>query len=101
MLDVHDDVAQAEEVLLVQRLGEEVGEVVVRVDERHSKTMVLSRFSFSAVVKRTRSATYRCRCPRARLHNTALIQQAIQGVFAIQNGDFAWEGAGFVKTPRA
>ena len=41
MLDVHDDVAQAEEVLRVQRLGEEVGEVVVRVDERHAKTMVL------------------------------------------------------------
>ena len=56
-----------EEVLRVQRLGKEVGEVVVRVDERHSKTMVLSRFSFSAVEKRTRSATYRCRCPRARL----------------------------------
>ena len=41
MLDVHDDVAQAEEVLRVQRLGEEVGEVVVRVDEWHAKTMVL------------------------------------------------------------
>ena len=41
MLDVHDDVVQTEEVLRVQRLGEEVGEVVVRVDERHAKTMVL------------------------------------------------------------
>ena len=41
MLDVHDDVAQAEEVLRVQRLGEEVGEVVVRVDERHAMVMVL------------------------------------------------------------
>ena len=41
MLDVHDDVAQAEEVLRVQRLSEEIGEVVVRVDERHAKTMVL------------------------------------------------------------
>ena len=36
MLYVHDDVAQAEEVLRVQRFGEEVGEVVVRVDERHA-----------------------------------------------------------------
>ena len=41
MLYVHDDVAQAEEVLRVQRLSEEVGKVVVRVDERHAKPMVL------------------------------------------------------------
>ena len=67
MLDVHDDVAQAEEVLRVQRLGEEVGEVVVRVDERHAKTMVLDGS------RRTRG----CRsgaCCKARLYTSPVLR---------------------------
>ena len=41
MRDVHDDVAQPEEGLGVERLREEVGQVVVRGDEGHAQLVLL------------------------------------------------------------
>ena len=41
MRDVHDDVAQPEEGLGVERLREEVSQVVVRGDEGHAQLVLL------------------------------------------------------------
>ena len=41
MRNVHDDVAQSEEGLGVERLREEVGQVVVRGDEGHTQLVLL------------------------------------------------------------
>ena len=41
MRDVHDDVAQSEEGLGVERLRQEVGQVVVRGDEGHAQLVLL------------------------------------------------------------
>ena len=41
MRDVHDDVAQPEEGLGVERLSEEVSQVVVRGDEGHAQLVLL------------------------------------------------------------
>ena len=48
MRDVHDDVAQPEEGLGVERLREEVSQVVVRGNEGHAQLVLLDALAHGA-----------------------------------------------------